>query len=148
MSANPTESHQIRIEARAALRAYIPLTGMFFVLAIYFLIIGIKQPDSGGLGVCVPTFSMGLAWIIWLRGFRLCVTEDKFEYRNGYYKTAVLSLREIREVKFGCIQVGAIPIPRLFITGSSNSIIVNQKPFRRQDIQSLIVMLRENANQK
>jgi hypothetical protein len=134
--------------ARAAVSAYIVLAGIWFLLALTFLAFFLNDHRPGmGAGVLLP-LAVGMLWIGWLRGFRLEVGKDKLSYRDGLYRSTVIPLSEIREVKNAWIEwrllTRALQVPRLVVTyGSKRSrLAINAKPFRRQDIQHAVEILR------
>jgi fatty acid desaturase len=111
------------LQARAAVSAYIVLAGIWFLLAFSFLALFLSdhRPGTGG-AVFVP-LGVGMLWVGWLRGFRLDVGQENLSYRDGLYRTTVVPLREIRDVKNTWIEwrvlTRALRVPRLVISYGS-----------------------------
>lgn len=144
---NSIDSRSRHIEAHSAFSSYFVLSGIWFVLAIGYALLGLRNPKSNCLDVSLGTFLIGLLWVFWLRGFRLRIDSDQIEYRNGLYKSVAVPLKEITNVRNSWIEwkrLGrAVKIPRLIITygAQASSIAINTKPFRKQDIRFVMSIL-------
>jgi hypothetical protein len=111
------------IQARAAASAYIVLAGIWFLFAFIGLALLLRSDlPSMGAGVILP-LAVGMLWVGWLRGFRLEVGKENLSYRDGLYRTTVVPLSEIRDVKNAWIEwrvlTLALRVPRLVIAYGS-----------------------------
>jgi hypothetical protein len=124
------------------------LAGFWFVLALVYAGLALADRRHGEAGVLVPLV-VGFMWIAWLRGFRLEIGNEKLEYRDGLYKSVAVPLSGIREVKNAWVEwrfLGRLlRVPRLVIVYGSqvDRLAINAKPFRKDDIQLAIDLLRK-----
>ena len=137
-----------RLESRAAASAYLALGGPCLLLSIIGGIIAWKHPERELEAAAATVFSVGALWVIWLSGFRIRITGQKIEYRNGCYRLVALSLHEVIEVKRTWIEWSTfcrrVQVPRLVVVGSTGRFIaINPKPFKRQDLQRVTDLIDE-----
>ncbi len=136
------------LSARAAISAYIALAGFWIVLALVFVALAVAERAHGMVSGAAIALAVGLAWIVWLRGFRLEIGNGKIEYRDGFYKSVIVALSEVRETKNAWVEWKLpgrhLRVPRLVIVYGPRAerLAVNAKPFARQDIQRALTLLR------
>jgi hypothetical protein len=134
--------------ARAAVSAYIVLAGFWLLISFMIFLLDLRRhPPGTDWGAIVP-LGVGALWIVWLRGFRLEVSQGDLSYRDGLYRSTMVPLSDIREAKNTWIGwkllTRKLQVPRLVVTYGSKSdrLAINAKPFRRQDIQRVIEILK------
>lgn len=134
-----------KLSIRAAWGAYVALAGVWFVLGALFVLVDVSSGRGAMDGAFLP-LAVGSAWVIWLAGFRLSISSDFFVYRDGFYRSIRVPVEEITAVRSTWIMwnlVGKeLRLPRLVIDyGSDRHVVVNTKPFARQDIRSAIELI-------
>jgi hypothetical protein len=130
--------------ARAAIGSYFALTGIWFVLALFYMGIAQNRHDAEPLAVCLLLIVIGLLFGIWLRGFRLRLTSSGCEYRDGFYRSTSIPLKSISCVKHVWIELKypgwTAKVPRLVIMygDNSDSVAINTKPFSKKDLAKIL----------
>jgi hypothetical protein len=136
----------IRLKLRASYSAYLVLMGIWVVFGIGYLLLAIKNPGRGLHVPAVLSLAVSVAWWVWLRGFRILVCLDVVEYRNGLYVTRRVPRSSIRDIRstwteFNIFGKG-IRLPRIVIeTTDQQEIVINPKPFKRDEIGKLLAFL-------
>ena len=138
------------IVARAALSSYVALMGIWVLLGLGYEALAFSKPGHNmhlGGAICLLA---SLLWFFWLRGFRLFLNHDRIEYRDGLYRSFILALDDISDVKNSWVERSRLgrklSLPRLLLVYAPRKhIAVNTKPFRRQDLQVIMQVLRERA---
>ena len=144
---NRVNSYQLK--ANAALSSYIVLGGPWFLLSLSGFWVNVLHPHSGDIKMALLPGTIGLAFCAWLRGFNIIISDTQFEYRDGFYKSYRIELAEIKEAKYtwvGWKNFGrTIKIPRLVIVPRQKwkSIIINTKPFKKNDLIQLNSVLKQ-----
>jgi len=130
------------------LSSYLALSGIWFVLASVYIALALKEPGQGMAIGGIVALSVGVLCVFWLRGFRLRMTDDHLEYRDGLYRSISIPLREVTKAKqtwVGWTVLGrSLRIPRFVVVyGTQNDrVTINTKPFSRDDLQRLLGPLR------
>jgi len=139
----------LRLNARSSPAGYVVLAGIWFLLGALFVWCAFYRQGAGGwktgiigLQVAAMCFAVASLWIVWLRGFRLRINGDVFEYRNGLYQTRSCPLADIEdyEVKWIKWQVlwRRLKVPRgVVAVRNQDPILINIKPFSRADLAAL-----------
>jgi hypothetical protein len=122
--------------ARASFAGYVALAGLWFVIGGFFAWLEFARHGSSAWQGSLIGFSVGVLWVIWLRGFRLSIDGDVLTYRDGIYRTRAGNLSHITAVKSTWIEWARLPrtikVPRLLIEfDRGDSITINTKPFAR-----------------
>src|SRR5947209_20533772 len=72
--------------ARASVGGYLALSGIWFALSAGFASVRVLRHTANACGASVLSLLVGLLWVIWLKGFRLCISRDQITYRDGMYR--------------------------------------------------------------
>jgi hypothetical protein len=137
-------------EARAAPSSYFALAGIWFVLGMAYGLLALSRPLQGMLVPLALCISCGVAWIIWLRGFRIRISPSKVEYRNGLYNLIVIPLNEVTEVQNTYVEwkilTRSVRAPRMVVIygKQSDRVTINIKPFRNEDVRTLLNILKRS----
>lgn len=142
------------LHARASMAGYFVLCGIWVFLGVVFTWVTILDfqthyslcvgsPTWSGILLAGVSWLCALGWGIWLRGFRLTITDDVFEYRDGFYRTRSVRPVEITHVESTWITWKAlwreIKVPRIEVrTQRGDPIWINAKPFSRDDLKVLL----------
>jgi hypothetical protein len=143
------------IVQKTTIGSYLALTGIYFLLGICSIIIGIYKNDMDFLiksAAC--SFFIGSSFLIWLMGFRLKIDEYKLMYRDGFFRKTIIPLDSITKVDCKLVTFSylwkKIRIPRIAISYEKNKeLIINPKPFPSgllQYIQQEVAKSRERRN--
>jgi uncharacterized membrane protein YobD (UPF0266 family) len=141
--------------AKAQLTSYFALCFGFalpILLCIYLIIrdgVTNLQRVEDSYVILAGCLTCCLLFVVWLRGFRIEISNGVFYYRNGFYQTSKLQLNEIKDAKIksvNIIQLGCrVSVPRMRVTTFSNSeILINIKPFSIGKIRELKSLLNHN----
>ena len=139
-------------EIKAVLSSYIALGGIPAILAIASFIIAIKDPNNGYIVPALLCSVITILWALWLRGFKLIVTDEYLEYRDGFYRSKRISLKDVAEMKHKWVQwknLGrTLTIPRIAVITKDRktAFLINDKPFGLDDL-AIIRNLVKKANQ-
>lgn len=137
------------IEARAAISAYFVLLGMFVVMALFYTIAMLIHPGKDIYIVVAILYTVCLIVYLWLRGFRILITTNHFEYRDGLYRTYSVPICDIVTLKDTWVEykylTRTVSMPRwVIIHGRQKEhIIINIKPFKLRDLQNMKRVLKE-----
>lgn len=131
---------------RSSMAGFIILPGIWFLLGWLFVWSEITKPTSGSWKGIIISFSGAILWIIWLRGFRVQIIGDIFEYRNGIYQKRFCKLENIQRYEVKWIEWKVLwrhlKVPRGVVTiRNQEPILINIKPFRRDDLAALRAIL-------
>jgi hypothetical protein len=143
-------SNETKIEGRAAVSAYLVLGAPFFLLAMGCAIVAWKHPERNAQTGAAICFLAGVLWAAWVRGFRIRITADQIEYRDGFYRSVTVPLNTIREVKNTWIEWKTfgrhLQIPRLVIVYGNDRRLaaINTKPFKRRDLRTVNDVLQKS----
>jgi hypothetical protein len=141
-------------EARPAASAYIVLTGPSFLVALFSGVVAWMHPERGTQALTAIVVSVAFLWVVWLRGFRIRLTGEHIEYRDGLYRRVIIPWEAINEVKHTWVEWSILgrrlQIPCLMIAyGNGNNFVrINSKPFRRQDLRALSTILHNIGDRK
>jgi hypothetical protein len=128
--------------ARSSLAGYIALAGIWLILGSLFVWCEIVKPASGCWKGAMVSFTGAALWIIWLRGFRLKITNGAFEYRNGFYQTRSCLLADIQSYETKWLDWKILSRYLRVLRGvigvrGQEPIFISLKPFSRADIAIL-----------
>ena|ERR1700733_5187205 len=136
------------LQATAAFSSYVVLSGIWFVLALTFAVLALGSHRPGVQAGVAISLAVGLLWVCWLRGFRLQIGIKNLEYRDGLYRSVVVPVCEIKEVKNSWVEWRVLSrllrVPRLIVVygNPTQYLFINTKPFSRQKIHRAIELLR------
>ena len=91
-------------------------------------------------------------WALWLRGFKLAVTDEYLEYRDGLYRTSRVPLADVVELKHKLVQwknLGrtlSIPRTAVITKDRKTAFLINDRPFGIKDMAMIRNMVKK-ANQ-
>ena len=146
------------INFRASSSSYFYLSTIYFVLGLIFIWCAFyRQGNDGwksgikGIEIGAVSISVGAAWVIWLRGFRLVTNNGVLTYRNGLFRSRSCLLRNIQSHENKWIQWNFfgrhLQVPRLvLLVKDEQSMVINTKPFRRSDLLLFKRLLDEYKN--
>jgi hypothetical protein len=139
-----------RTVLRATSGSYCSLVGIWVVLAAGYVLLTLKQPGKDlEWGAAIPGV-VGLLFMVWLRGFRIILTKDSFEYRDGFYRIWVVPIKDVVDVKHEWRvwrNLGKrLKVPRITVVTKSqgNHIRINPQPFGELVVRTLRQRLPEN----
>ena len=142
------DSH-IKQEINAVLSGYIALCGIPFILTVSWIFAYIKRPGVDIMYALLFCATVALLWSIWLKGFKLTITDEYLEYRDGFYRSTRVLLKDVAEMKFKCVQwknLGrTLSIPRIAVITKDRktAFLINDKPFGRDDLAMIRKMVKE-----
>ena len=141
-------------EIRAVFSSYIALN----VGSILTTIIGIfaytKSPGADVIYLILICMTVALLWCIWLRGFKLTVTDKHLEYRDGFYRISRVNLEDVKEMKHKWVQwknLGrTLSIPRIAVITKDRktAFLINDKPFGVDDLAMIRNIVKESNQPK
>lgn len=108
--------------------------------------------DTGEIFIFV--LSAGFLSFLWLKGFRLTLTDSFLEYRDGFYKISHINLKDILSINDQYVTVkcflGDYQAPRLVIISKDKKIkiMINEKPFGIDAVQKLWTLEKQFKNKK
>ncbi len=139
---------------RATLISYIVLSGIWVLLAIGYIFLALSKPGKGLETGAILAGIVSLIWWIWLWGFKLTVSNEYIEYRDGFFRSSKVYLREIADVKNVSIEWNMfgrkIKIPRINVI-THNKIIamrINPKPFGHRELQEILKLLKRSHDHR
>ena len=138
-------------EAKAVFSSYIALGGIWAVLAIVCFILAIKNFSHGDLIPALICSLVTILWTLWLRGFKLTVTDEYLEYRDGLYRVSKVPLEDIAEMKHKWIQwknfgrIVSIPRTAVITKDKKTAFLINDKPFGLNDLSMIRNMVKERG---
>jgi hypothetical protein len=142
----------VPVTIRATLTSYIVLCGIWVILAAGYFLLSYRTPGESLETGAVIAGGVGLAWGIWLRGFRITVSERILEYRNGFYRSSSLPMNQIVKIKNDWIEWGLfgrrIRIPRMAVIARDHakSILINPKPSASYELKQVREILEHGIN--
>lgn len=138
-------SPNLKIEARACPSAYLALTGIWLALSAGYCWLALRsENDSLKVGAIIA-LSVALVLGLWLHGFRLRVSNDRIEHRDGFYRCTVIETPQITDIKHSLVEYRflgrTLRVPRLVVTWEDSSglkhLIINTKPFQREVVRQI-----------
>lgn len=136
------KTHVDRIfSARASRAGYIVFGIIYFPMFLAY-IYGFFNGRSGNAksSILIP-FALLLGTYTWLLGFRIRITSDRFEYRDGLWQWHRCPLNEISGVKHAWVEFKnlgrTLKMPRMVVSRydrPETPILINLKPFSREAI--------------
>lgn len=135
------------LDARASYSGYIALCTIWVLLGFLGVYIIVARHNMAGTFPAVLSFGVAGLFALWLSGFRLIIENDRFRYRDGFFRWRECDLSEIVKAQAAWIEwdVGTkvIKIPRLVIEiEGREKILINAKPFTREALKRLNEILR------
>jgi hypothetical protein len=143
---------KVPVTIRATLTSYILLCGIWIILASGYLILSYRSQGENLESGAIIAGGVGLLWGIWLRGFRISLSNKTLEYRDGFYRSSRLHISQIVKIKSEWVAWGVlgrkIRIPRMAVIAQDEeeSILINPKPFGRNELRLIREMLERGAN--
>jgi len=133
--------------ARASRAGYIVfgvIYGSILLIPVYAFFCGNMKCSSSDLPFILVPLSMLFGMYAWLLGFKIRITPDQFEYRDGLWRWHSCPLDEVREVKHTWVEFKnlgrTLKLPRMVVSRydlAEKPILINSKPFSREDIVSV-----------
>jgi hypothetical protein len=128
---------------RPSFGSYLVFCGIWVSLAVAYGLLALSRPGVGfGGGAAIASGAATLS-VAWMFGHRIRVSPENLEYRDGFYRTRSVLLRDIESIRhewqrFELLgrQIG---VPRLQVVarGEAKSLQINPKPFSRKDVNAL-----------
>ena len=140
-----TQIAKPRLEAHSCSSTYLVFGGMFVpVLLVAVYVAAFRKPHDWEMAAIV--LSVLIFIIIWIRFFRIVVSNGIIHYRSLFGGNKCLALGEIRkaEIKIGGEEAFG-PFYRLILYPSEDvnktRIVINMKVFSREDVNALLDIL-------
>lgn len=136
------EDDSVVFHARASPSGFIVFGVLYAPICILYLVLLAKGKLHGqALAVFVPWLLL-IPTYVWLLGFRIRITMDRFEYRDGLWRLHSCPRNLVRSCKVRWLEFRnlgrVLQFPRLVIQcngGSDDRIVINPKPFSREAIK-------------
>lgn len=132
-----------KVIIRSTWTSYVALAGIWILLTIAYWLLSLRSPghnlETGGF----ITGGVAILWIVWLRGFKITVSNGFIEYRDGFFRSSRLALTDIADIKTESAGWNMLSrkmvIPRIVMIARSGeeAIRINPKPFGR-DLQRIL----------
>jgi len=107
------------VTVRAQFKSFFVLSAIWVMLAVANLYLYFVRHVPDSELVALLTGTIALLWWIWLRGFKLTISGEELEYRDGFFKSSRVSIKDIVDIKNKYIEWNFITrkmkIPRIFI---------------------------------
>ena len=84
---------------RATLSSYIVLSGVWVLLTIGYLFLSLGSPGKNLESGAIIAGGVSLMWWIWLWGFRITISDEYLEYRDGFFRSSKVKFKEIVDIK-------------------------------------------------
>jgi hypothetical protein len=133
---------------RATCTSYFILSGVWILLAIGYFLLSIRSPGRNFESGALIAGGVGMLWCVWLRGFKITVSDQCVEYRDGFFRSSRVALSEIADIRnesTGWSVLGQkFGVPRIIVvTENKEKVIrINPKPFGRIGLQRVLKKLR------
>jgi len=148
MSTEEKHHGTVRVELIASCAGYIALAAIWFCIAS---IVGLAIARNGAItvsnlaGLLIPC-AIGTGWVVWLRGFRVRISDGHISYRNGLYRETTVSLRSLYRAELTWVEwkhLGrVVKVPRIVIESAVGStLLINPKPFSSRGVRVLLHIL-------
>ena len=139
------------VRLAAAPSAYLVVTGVWFLLAVGYGFLYLRDNADGLLVGASIAAVVGLGFSLWLNGFLIVLDESSLAYRDGVYRWSRIALEDLSSIEVVWIGWGLfgarVRLPRLVVRSRAGSLIViNTKPFRQSDIRELRRALGESTS--
>ena len=140
---NLTKQSPVKREIRACISSYIALAGIWILMTIACTHISIKSHGQNWEIASAICATCSILWILWLRGFKLTVTDEFLEYRDGFYRISKIHLSNYSEMKHKWVKwknLGrTLTIPRIAVSTKDRktAFLINDKPFKLDDIHMI-----------
>jgi hypothetical protein len=131
----------VEFRVRASRAGYIVFGAIYspmFLAYIYGFLNG--RAGNAASAILIP-LALLLGTYAWLLGFKIRITPDQFEYRDGLWRWHTCPLDEVRDVKHTWVEFKnlgrTLKIPRMVVRRydlPEKPILVNAKPFPREAI--------------
>lgn len=128
---------------RATFSSYIALCGIWVILAILYLYLCVQHPGTGCEFGALISGGGGVFFAIWLRGFKITVSNEYLSYRNGWFISSRIPLNEIASIEDKWIEwdvfTRKVKVPRVVVASRHNETVIqiNSKPFGWHDLQRI-----------
>jgi hypothetical protein len=107
------------ITIRSTLSSYIALCGIWVALALVDLVLHLQNTGRGWGAAALIATGIGLLFWLWLRGFKLSLSNGSLEYRDGLYRSLKIDIEEIASIRdqwIGWSNLGrSVRIPRIVV---------------------------------
>jgi hypothetical protein len=112
---------------------------------LYLWLLGVGKLQGQEHVVFVP-WAILLPFYIWLAGFKIRITSETFEYRDGLWRWHCCLRSQVNDVKIKHVEFKnfgrVLSFPRMVIRCSDNSkILINIKPFSRKALKDVTNLL-------
>lgn len=139
------------VTVRAQFKSFIALSAIWVILAVANLYLYFVKHVPDSELVVLLTGTIALLWWIWLRGFKLTISGGELEYRDGFFKSSRVSIKDIVDIKNKYIEWNVITrkikIPRIFIIAQNGNVAIkiNPQPFGR-NLQIILKKLKNSRS--
>jgi hypothetical protein len=144
-----------RYELRVSTAARVVLGGVWFALALLWMVADLRQGRFGSLGMAVP-LAVGVAALVLLSRYRIVVADGTLTYATPW-STKTVALSEVHGVRLSSPLKPHQPTMSLYVMRSSRSgggaseatppaMVINAKLFHRAGIRRLIQILEGRAD--
>ncbi len=139
---------------RAAWTSYLVLGGVWILLAIGYLLLGLCSPGKNFESGVLIAGGVATLWFTWLRGFKITISHGCVEYRDGFFRSSKAALNEIADIKNKSKEWNLlgqkIRIPRIMVITKNGEIAmwINPKPFSRLALQRVLKELKETERSR
>lgn len=130
-------------EYRAVASSYIVLCGIWVLLALMYITLEVFRPGNGVWHGAVVAGGTGGMFALWLRGFRVRVSDLEVSYRNGLYRERRVPLGSIAQIEYRWLDwrvlTRLLRVPRFALLDDQGKtlLFINPKPFRRDLFEGL-----------
>lgn len=130
-----------KVTIRAAFSSYLVLSGVWVLLAVGYLLLGLRNPAAGSEKGAAIAGGVALLWWCWLLGFKITVTKELLEYRDGFFRSTKVALSDIVQIQNAGVEWSVLNrrfrVPRLLVIVKNEVVAmsINPKPFKRSDLK-------------
>ena len=132
---NMSESSPVQVTIRASIGSYMFFAGPWILVATTIFDY-LHRPRADAINAFLVCLVGALLQGAWLRGFKLTVTDELLEYRDGFYKVSKISLANLSEMKSKWVKTFAYPyyphtVPRTAVITKDRktAFLINFNPF-------------------
>lgn len=128
---------------RATISSYLVLTGVWVALGIGYLILYLRNPRHDLASVSIGAWCIALLWCVWLRGFKITISDKSIQYRDGFFRSSSVDMNEIACISGEWVQWKLfgreVKILRIVVVSRSgeSAIKINLKPFGRSALTAI-----------
>lgn len=138
---------------RATYTSYCALSGVWILLAVGYLLLAFRTPGHNLESGALIAGGVAVIWVMWLRGFKITLSDGCVEYRDGFFRSSKVTLSDIADVKTDNIEWNVlgrrIGVPRLVVIRGNGEVAIriNPKPFARHALQRILMEMNKAVHQ-